>query len=433
MTDSTPISAVISDFAAAEGPGKRRLFLADYEPSELAAWFANRPAPHNQAFRAKQVLTHFFHRLAGSYAEMTDLPADLRPALETDLPLDPLEIVGSTDDGFGSTKLAIRPIADVPKLGGSGIVECMVMRDESRDARTICVSTQVGCAMGCQFCASGLDGLVRNLTTSEILGQLWHAARMLSAEGFSSAPSDGRRGRRQRQRHASPDAPSASATESRPTITNVVFMGVGEPLANTAHLFPTLRALTEPWGFGLSARRITISTVGILPGIYKLADSGIGANLAISLHAADDETRQRIIRTRPGKAPENALDTIAAAARTEVDQLLAAGDYYFEKTGREVTIEFILLPQINGHQAPILADLLRRHRRGKYNVNVIPYNKVAEFPWAEPTPEQVRDFLDQLRERGVNAHARKKMGYGINGACGQLRLTRPTPQADPSA
>ena len=391
-----------------------RASLPDHDPQSLAAWLQTRDERWAQPFRAKQLLQHWFHAFTGSASEMTDLPLDMRETLADELPLDPLEEVERQDDAHGSTKLAVRPrgAADSDK---NGVVECVIMRDHTRDSRTICISTQIGCAMGCRFCASGLGGLVRNLSTGEILAQVWHAARILRAEGHGSGGHDGRRGRRAR-------ATESKETDGHPTITNIVFMGVGEPLANANATIAALRAITEPWGFAMSPRRVTVSTVGLVPGIYKLAESGIGVNLAISLHAADDATRARIMPARPGLPPGARNHD---AAEQTVERLMDAADHYFDSTGREVTIEFILLPGVNDHQAPALADLINRHS-GRYNVNVIPYNRVEEFEWREPTGDETHDFLEALRDRGVNVHARKRMGYGIDSACGQLRLNRAT-------
>ncbi|MGE0434754.1 MAG: 23S rRNA (adenine(2503)-C(2))-methyltransferase RlmN [Planctomycetota bacterium] len=390
-----------------------RRALPDHDPDSLAGWLAQHDTPWSQPFRAKQLLQHWFHRFTPDYAAMSDLPAGLRDLLADELPIDPLREVDRQDDAHGSTKLAVMPFDD-GGTRGNGVVECVIMRDATRDSRTICISTQIGCAMGCRFCASGLGGLVRNLTAGEILAQVWHAGRILHAEGHGSGGTDGRRGRRAR-------ASAAKESDGAPTITNIVFMGVGEPLANITHTLAALRAITEPWGFAMSPRRVTVSTVGLVPGIYRLAESGIGVNLAISLHAADDETRARIMPARPGLPPGA---TAADVADATVERLMDAADHYFGVTGREVTIEFILLPGVNDHQAAALADLIHRHKAGRYNVNVIPYNRVSEFEWREPTDDETSGFLSELRDRGVNVHARKRMGYGIDGACGQLRLNR---------
>jgi 23S rRNA (adenine2503-C2)-methyltransferase len=394
--------------------------LLDASPAALGEWIASlKGLPWARSFRARQLLTQVWHRFADDYAGMSDLPAAMRRALAEALPIDPVRIVDRQDDGSGATKLAI---AAAPKTDGAepDIVELVIMRDGGR--RTICISSQVGCAMGCRFCASGLLGLTRNLTTGEIVGQVLLAARLLAMEGFTDDRS-GTHGRRSAGGGSQVDAGDADPDAGR-TITNIVFMGVGEPCANLKHVLPALEALTADWGLGLSPRRITLSTVGLIAGIHGLADAGLPINLAISLHAATDASRQEIVPTRPGAAPGEKPD----AARPEVDRILDAADRWFERTGREVTLEFILLPEVNGGQARDLAALIDRHS-GRYNVNVIPYNRVPEFPWREATGDEVGDFLAQLRDLGVNAHARKRMGYGIDAACGQLRLNRMTPGA----
>ncbi len=375
----------------APAPNPPARWLPEHDPESLRQWLAQRREPWAKPFRAKQLLRHYFVRHTPSYAAMTDLPKEMRETLAEALPLNPVRVVEERSDEEGSVKLVFAPGAKEDAAANGSLIECVVMHDAQRDSRTVCVSSQVGCAMGCQFCASGLGGLVRNLTTGEILGQIWHAARFLRAFGFGERP-----------------------------ITNIVFMGVGEPLANVKHVAGALKALTAEWGFGLSPRRITVSTVGLVAGIDKLRELEIPVNLALSLHAADDETRQRIIPTRPGSSPHEPDESRASA---EVERIMQAGDRYFAATGREVTLEFILLPKVNDHQAAALAELIQRHPQGRYNVNVIPYNRVPEFRWREPKGYEVARFLDELRSRGINAHARKRMAYRVSGACGQLRLT----------
>lgn len=360
-----------------------------------------------RSFRGKQILQGYYRRVVGGYDAMTDLPAALREQLATALPFDPLTLEAREDDGAGSTRSAYR-------LDGGSIIEAVLMREDDR--RTVCISSQAGCAMACQFCASGLLGLQRNLTVGEIVAQVWHAQRELRIEGelgdeivdlgddVDTSDIDAT---------FEPDAVAspASAHPKPRGLTNVVVMGVGEPLANTRALLPALAAICEPWGFGMSPRRITISTVGILPGIRKLAESGYAVNLAISLHAPDDVTRSRIIPTNDGIGG--------------IEPLVTAGQAYFEATGREVTYEYILIPEINGgrEHARALAALLKR-LAPQSNVNVIPYNPVKEFAWTEPTGDQVKAFIGQLRAGGVNVHVRKKKGRRVNAACGQLRLNR---------
>jgi 23S rRNA (adenine2503-C2)-methyltransferase len=245
------------------------------------------------------------------------------------------------------------------------------MREPKR--RTVCISTQVGCAMGCVFCASGLYGVKRNLTTGEILEQVLRLDRLLDA------------GER---------------------ITNMVVMGIGEPLANLKALLPALAALTDKDGLGLGARRITISTVGLPAGIRQLAAHGRPYHLAVSLHAPDDELRNRIV-------PVN--------ARIGISAILAAADDYFAKTGRRVTYEYVMLSGLNDavQHAHRLGQLLRGRTA---HVNLIPMNRVAPLEFEAPTRVQLARFIDVLERAGVNVTIRKRKGADIEAACGQLRL-----------
>jgi 23S rRNA (adenine2503-C2)-methyltransferase len=246
------------------------------------------------------------------------------------------------------------------------------MREPER--RTVCVSTQVGCGMGCVFCASGLHGLKRNLTTGEILEQVLRLDRLL-------------------------------ALEER--ITNVVVMGIGEPLANLKALLPALESLSDKGGMGLGARRITISTVGLPDKIRELARTGKAYNLAVSLHAPNDELRNQLV-------PVNAKIGIAA--------ILDAADDFFRLTGRRVTYEYVLLSGVN--DAPEQArELAQRLQSRIAHVNLIPMNGVSELPFVEPTAPRTQEFVRILEQFGVPATVRKRKGADIDAACGQLRLT----------
>jgi 23S rRNA (adenine2503-C2)-methyltransferase len=247
--------------------------------------------------------------------------------------------------------------------------ECVMIPTDNRN--TACVSSQVGCPVGCRFCASGLGGLDGNLTAGQIVEQVHRLARL----------------------------------EDVHRISNVVFMGMGEPLANFPSVTQAIRTLNAPWGMGISARKITVSTVGLPMAIRKLVDFEIPVTLALSLHAPNDDLRRTLIPW---------------AQYATIDELLDACDEYFRKTGREITLEYLLLRNVNDRpeHAEQLAGLARRLRA---NVNLIRYNEVKGLPFDRPTTDDVREFQNTLRLRRVNAHIRASRGRDIAAACGQLR------------
>jgi 23S rRNA (adenine2503-C2)-methyltransferase len=253
-------------------------------------------------------------------------------------------------------------------------IECVLLRDKA-DRRTICISTQVGCAMGCVFCASGLGGVVRNLTIGEILEQMLRLQRLLPEEE---------------------------------RLSHVVVMGMGEPLANLDALLPALAAATDPRGFGISARRITISTVGLPKGIRRMAEEGAPYHLAVSLHAPDDGLRNELV-------PTNRKIGLAA--------ILEAADDYFARTGRRVTYEYVLLGGVNDqprHARQLAAVLKGRPAL----VNLIPYNPVAGLPYQTPAAEATARFVEVLEKAGLTVKVRYRKGDRIDAACGQLRRRR---------
>jgi 23S rRNA (adenine2503-C2)-methyltransferase len=237
--------------------------------------------------------------------------------------------------------------------------------------RTACISSQVGCPVGCRFCASGLGGLDGNLTAGQIVEQAWRLAQI---------PGVGR-------------------------ITNIVFMGMGEPLSNYAAVTDAIRRLNAEWGMGISARKITVSTVGLPAAIRKLAAFELPVTLALSLHAPNDDIRKELIPW---------------AAYATIDELIDACDAYFEASGREITFEYLLLRGVNDRieHAKELAGLAKRLRA---NVNLIRYNEVAGLPYERPMTDDVHAFQDVLRTRGVAVHIRASRGRDIAAACGQLR------------
>jgi 23S rRNA (adenine2503-C2)-methyltransferase len=238
--------------------------------------------------------------------------------------------------------------------------------------RTACVSTQVGCGMGCVFCASGLEGVARNLSAGEIVEQLVRLRNLLPGEV---------------------------------RLSNIVVMGMGEPLANLENLLEALRLAGDPEGMNIGARHVTISTVGLPAKIRKLAELGKQYHLAVSLHAPDDELRNRIVPTNP---------------QTGIHAILEAADYFFAKTGRQVTYEYVLLGGLNDgiEQGRALARLLTGR---KAHVNLIPFNDVEGLPYRRPSPESLSNFTDALRQAGISVKVRKRKGSEIDAACGQLR------------
>lgn len=327
----------------------------------LALWCEEHGLP---GYRADQIRKWIFGKRVNSFAEMHDLPAPFRALLAESFSLFPGTVVQHLTASDRTEKLLLQ-------LPDGEFVECVLMRETDR--RTICISTQVGCAMGCVFCASGLRGLKRNLTTGEILEQVLRLDRLLPRDE---------------------------------AITNVVVMGIGEPLANLKNLVPALDSLGDKGGLGLGARRITISTVGLPEKIRELAQLGKQYNLAVSLHAPDEGTRTKLV-------PVN--DKIG------IDAVLSAADDFFAATGRRVTYEYVLLSGVNDTpaQARQLAALLQSRVA---HVNLIPMNHVSELTFVEPTAPRTQEFVRLLTEAGIPATVRKRKGADIDAACGQLRL-----------
>lgn len=296
-----------------------------------------------------------------------------------------------------------------PTFNPKNQTECVMIPSDhdssGRPRRTACISSQIGCPVGCAFCASGIGGLDGNLTTGQIVQQVWQLSFALPGEGReqgtgNSAPS-----------HASALFPVPSALFPAQRITNVVFMGMGEPMANLRSVLPAIRTLAADWGVGLSARKITVSTVGVPQGIRKLADLDLPVTLAISLHAPNDELRRRIIPW---------------AEFVTIQQLIDAGSDYFDKTGREITLEYILLGGVND-QPDHARELTQVARKLRSNINLIRYNEVKGMPFNRPHDEDVQRFQSILKKAGVNTHIRASRGRDIAAACGQLRHEKVTP------
>ncbi len=338
-------------------------------------------------YRADQLLKWVYERRVTDPRRMTDLSKADRDRIAERLVFERWTVAAQQDASDGTRKLLLG--------SGSGQTECVMIPAESRDSgrprRTACISSQIGCPVGCRFCASGLGGLEANLTAGQIVEQV-HQLNRLADGGTDRADADGPR---------PGEGPSATSP-----VTNVVFMGMGEPLANFANVTRAIRTLNAPWAYNLSARRITVSTVGLPAQIRRLADQlDLPVTLAISLHAPNDALRRELIPW---------------AERTRVDDLIDAGRYYFSQTGREITLEYILLRGVNDRpeHARQLAQVARTLRS---NVNLIRYNEVMGIRYNRPDSRAVHQFQQVLRQAGVNAHIRASRGRDIAAACGQLR------------
>ena len=320
------------------------------------------------AFRAKQVWTQLWKR-AATYDQMTDISPDLRDRLATHLPLG-VEVLDERMADRGATRKALL------RLGGKHVVETVLMG--YRDRVTVCISAQVGCAMGCGFCATGQMGLMANLTAGEIAGQVVWAKR---------------------------EAVNLPSTTPQ-RLTNVVMMGMGEPLANFGRVSAAINLLTDPDGMKLGARHITVSTVGIVPGINKLTEHHPQVGLAVSFHAASDELRNRLVPIN-AKYPLAKLETAISAWR--------------KRTGRRPSIEWAMIADTNDtdEQAVLLAEIA--YRLGAH-VNLIPLNPTPGWPTQPSSPERIRQFVRVLKAGGVNVTVRDTRGSQIDAACGQLRL-----------
>lgn len=339
--------------------------ILDDFPQALSQWCQSKSLP---AYRTQQIGRWLFQRRAADFSSMSDLPKNLRSELENEFQIWSTSIVRHLQAEDGTEKLLLQ-------LHDGGRIECVLLRDGIR--RTICISSQVGCAMGCVFCASGLDGVERNLTQGEITEQMLRLQQLL--------PADER-------------------------LSHIVVMGMGEPLANLDRLLPALDLASDPQGLGISGRRITISTVGLPEAIDRLANESRHFHLAVSLHAANDTLRNRLV-------PVN--------KNIGIQKILAAADRYFESSGRRLTFEYVLLADVNDStdDAARLAQILAGRTA---LLNVIPYNPVAGLPYQTPSAKAIRDFKKVLEDAGINLQFRQRKGDKINAACGQLRRNEVT-------
>ncbi len=339
--------------------------LLDLAPSELEAWFAEQKQPK---FRIRQLRKWLCVPGITEFAQMSNLPTSLRASLEENFTLRTMRVAAVLGTETDAAEKFLLELTDGNRI------EAVILHNE-QGQHTLCASTQVGCAMKCAFCASGLDGLVRNLTAGEILEQFLFASDLLSS-------------RNQRLSHA-------------------VIMGMGEPTANLDALLDALAIASSEDGLGIGARKITISTVGIPQGIARMAQLERPYHLAISLHAPNDELRTRIMPSNRGIG---------------VSAIFRAADEYFQKTGRRVTFEYILISGVNDSEENA-RELAGRLRKRNALVNLIPYNPVKELDFRTPSTAQVRKFTNILESYGIQIALRHRKGEKIDAACGQLRRT----------
>jgi 23S rRNA (adenine2503-C2)-methyltransferase len=333
----------------------------------------------SRPFRARQLMNWVYKRGTGEFAAMSDLARDFRARLAAHAEVRPPEVVRVQRSADGTVKWLLR--ADAAQA-----FEMVFIPEPDRG--TLCISSQVGCALDCSFCATAQQGFNRNLTTAEIVGQVWLAALELAREAAS----------------ADPAAPAAAEAAGERRVTNVVLMGMGEPLANFRNVVPALDILLDDFGFDLSRRRVTLSTSGLVPQIYKLAEVSNVA-LAVSLHAPDDALRNELV-------PIN--------RKHPIGELLAACWHYLdEQNGRSVTFEYVMLDGVNDSpaQARAVARLLKGHPA---KVNLIPFNPFPGTRYTRSPAPVIQRFRDELLQRGVLATVRRTRGEDIDAACGQL-------------
>ena len=366
----TPDAKPILSFAPRRR-GKPPAHLADIDFEERGTVLVEQGLPK---FRADQLSRHYFQRHIADPAQMSDLPKNMVERVEKSLMPELIKKVHTlaTDDG--------KTLKHLWELYDGARVESVLMRYPGRT--TLCISSQAGCGMACPFCATGQMGLTRNLSTAEIIEQVRMAHVACESGELAGGPTH---------------------------LSNVVFMGMGEPLANYRCIVQALKRMTDepPRGFGMSARGITVSTVGLVPGIDKLAQLGLPVTLAVSLHAPDDDLRDELI-------PIN--------SRWKVGELLDAARRYFVRTGRRVSIEYALIKDMNDHawRAQLLADELNKRGHGWVHVNPIPLNPTPDSIWTASSPRVMKEFVETLRENGITTTIRDTRGSDIDGACGQL-------------
>lgn len=338
-------------------------FIFDLTPQRLQSWTAEQGEP---AYRAGQILDWLYGKRVDSFEKMTNLPKALRGIMAETFEMEPLREITRLTSADGTVKILFG-------LHDDNAIETVIMKHNY--GNSVCVTTQVGCRIGCTFCASTLGGLKRNLSAGEIVAQAVHAQRLLDPAGER--------------------------------VSSIVVMGSGEPFENYEALMDFLRIVTDERGLGIGQRHVTVSTSGIVPGIYRFADEGTQINLAISIHAPNDELRSKLM-------PVN--------RRYPFDEVMAAVRYYWDKTGRRVTFEYALIGGVNDRpeHAEELADVLNASGI-LCHVNLIPVNHVPERKYVRTPREDIFEFQRILARKGINATIRREQGADIAAACGQLR------------
>ena len=372
--------------------------IFDHSPETLAGWCEREGLPK---FRATQILEWVYQKGVADPSLMSNLSKRDRELLAEKMVFVSGDIVREQAATDGTRKLLVQwrdyvpgstavvesptsvstslPVIGAPVGDPTRQTECVMIPTDDR--KTACISSQVGCPVGCKFCASGLGGLDHNLSAGRIVEQVWLLRKMMMA--------------------SPPGAPG-----DFPRITNVVFMGMGEPLSNLAAVVPAIRAICGLWGHGISARKVTISTVGLPKAIERLAEQlDLPVTLALSLHAPTDDIRRQLIPW---------------AEYTTITELLASCQKWFDKTGREITLEYTLLHNVND-QPEHAKELARIAKTLRANINLIRYNEVAGLPFERPRDENVRSFQEFLKSKHLNVHIRASRGRDIAAACGQLR------------
>ena len=314
-----------------------------------------------QKFRAKQIYRQIHVNKVNDFDEMTDLSLDMREKLKEDFEIHPVNLLKTFESKIDSTKKYLFELKD------ENVIEAVFM--DYNDRKTICISSQVGCRMGCTFCASTKNGLERNLTASEIIEEVYTLERLNG------------------------------------DISNIVIMGIGEPLDNFSNIVKFMEIISDEKGRNLSHRSITLSTSGFTPKIYELADTGLDVNLAVSLHYPTDEQRK---------------EYMPIARKYGIKGLIKATDYYLEKTKRRVSFEYVVIDGVNNNPADI-ANLTKLLRGKNIHINLIPLNPIEEFKHGKTKDKVISDFRDKLVKNGLNATIRYSMGQDIDASCGQLR------------
>ncbi len=344
--------------------------ILSYNKEQLGKWLSNKSQP---GYRLNQILDWVYKHRIENWSQAVNLPGALRDELENDFCLREAKLEDVQQSPDGAAKLLLRwcdgSLTETVLLAGvSGKT-----RKSSR--RSVCISTQVGCPVRCSFCASGKKGLERSLSAAQIVEQLFWVQKQLP-----------------RDEH----------------ISNVVVMGMGEPLANYNNTMQAVRIINAAWGLGLGARHITISTVGIPDKIRQLAKENLQVTLAVSLHAGDDDLRAKLVPW---------------AKKYNLESIFSAIDYYYQHTHREVTLEYVMLNGINCSQRDA-DNLAMWARKSRCNVNLINYNPVEQTGFLSLSRQEVEVFMDWLKRKKVNVHLRRSLGGNIDAACGQLRLRK---------